>query len=170
MGSGGGVRGLILGMVVVLIPSWSAALDPRKWEGRKKAPAEPIEIRADRMELRRQENVAIYSGRVRASEQDYVIRSERLEVRWDPATQKISELVAEGDVQLETEDARGTCGTASLDVATKAVTMRDAPRLVQGGEFVEGDSIVYAIAERKSTVLGGKGGRVRTLVIPGGRR
>jgi lipopolysaccharide export system protein LptA len=158
--------------IALLTWSWTAlALDPGQWRDRR-APLEgqPVEILADRMELRRQDNLIIYTGNVSVRQPEYKMNSDLLEVRWDPETRKISHLVARGKVRMETEDARATCGMAVLDVAAQAVEMQESPKMVQGGEHVEGEKIVYSLTEKRSTVLGGRGGRVRTLVLPGGKR
>jgi lipopolysaccharide export system protein LptA len=163
-------RSMGLGLLLLCIPTGAGGVEPGRWQQRKEATREPVEIRADSMELRRQENVALYTGNVLVTQPDYTLRSQLLEVRWDPETQKIHQLVARGSVHFQTEDARATCGVAVLDVANQALEMRDSPRLVQGGESMEGDRIIYSIPEKRSTVLGGQGGRVKTYVVPGGRQ
>ncbi len=147
------------------------ALDPNQWKQRKPSlEQEPVEIRADRMELRKQDNLILYTGNVSVTQPQYKMDSDLLEVRWDPETRKIKHLVAKGKVRMEAEDARASCGVAILDVDAQSVEMQESPKMIQGGEHVEGETIVYFFNERRSTVLGGRGGRVRTLVIPGGKK
>jgi|YNPNPStandDraft_1061719.scaffolds.fasta_scaffold05746_3 lipopolysaccharide export system protein LptA len=131
---------------------------------------DPILIRADRMEMRRQENLALYTGHVQASQRDYRLESRRLELEWEPERNKVTRLVARGEVKLFTEEGTATAGLAVLDVASKAIVMTGSPRLLRGEELVEGDRIIYSIPDKKSTVLGGKGGRVKTRLVPGSRR
>lgn len=167
-GLGGGVA---LVFLLLLGGQEGLALDPGRWRGRRSSlEQEPVEIRADRMELRRQENLILYTGNVLVKQSDYKMESQELEVRWDPDTRKIKQLVAKGSVRVETEDARASCGLAIMDVAGQAVEMRESPKMTQGGEYVEGERILYSLAERRSTVLGGRSGRVRTLVVPGGKQ
>jgi lipopolysaccharide export system protein LptA len=160
-----------MGCGLLLCWPWFQAegVDPKSWQKGRGGPDEPIEIRAERMELRKKEDLAVYSGNVVVTQAEYRMRSQELEVRWDAETKKIHLLVARGEVRLDMEDASATCGRAILDVSTRSVEMRESPKMVQGGEHVEGDRIVYSIGDRKSTVLGGQGGRVRTLVVPGAR-
>jgi lipopolysaccharide export system protein LptA len=143
----------------------------RSWNiDKKRLQQEPIEIRARQLELRRKENLAFYTGDVLASQRDYSLKSQRLELRWDPETKKVASLIARGGVRLETVDGRvATAGEAVLDVASQSIVLSESPRMIQGGESVEGDRIIYSIAERKSTVLGGRGGQVKTWVMPGGK-
>lgn len=163
--------GVILGLLCDLwIAQHCGALDPGKWKERQiNSQQFPMEIRAGRMELRRQDNLILYTENVVVQQLDYRMESRELEVRWDPKTRKIKQLVARGSVRVQTEDAQATCGLALLDVAGQSLEMRESPRMVQEGEHVEGERILYFFTERKSTVLGGKTGRVRTRVVPGGK-
>ncbi len=163
--------GLLVCLLSGLCVSEAPALDPAQWKQKEASLKEqPVRIRADRMELRRQQNVIIYSGNVSVTQPQYKMDSDVLEVGWDPETRKIRHLVARGKVRMESEDAKASCGLAILDVSTQSLEMQGSPRMVQGGEHVEGEKIIYSFTDRKSTVLGGKSGRVRTLVIPGGKR
>lgn len=149
----------------------SMALDPVQWRQKEASlQQQPVHVKADRMELRRQESLILYTGNVSVTQPQYRIYSDLLEVRWDPETRKISHLVAKGKVLLEAGDARASCGVAILDVAAQEVEMQESPRMTQAGEHVEGERILYSLSQKRSTVLGGRGGRVRTLVIPGGKR
>lgn len=138
-------------------------------QGSREELQEPILIRADRMEMRRQENLALYTGHVQASQRDYRLEAQRLELNWEPEGKKVTKLVARGEVRLYTDEGTATAGMAVLDVASKAIVMTGFPRLLRGDEMVEGDRIIYSIPDKKSTVLGGKGGRVKTRLMPGGR-
>lgn len=165
---GTGVAGLlVLGSFVPALQ----ALDQSQWKQRRPSLEEqPVQIRADRMELRRQDNLILYTGNVSVIQPQYRLDSDLLEVRWDPDSRKIRYLVAKGKVRMEAEDAKASCGVAVLDVEAQSVEMYDSPKMRQGGEHVEGERIVYLLNEKRSTVLGGRGGRVRTLVIPGGKK
>ena len=145
--------------------------EDRTWSiDKRRLQQEPIEISARQLELRRKDNIAFYSGDVLATQGDYTLRSQRLEMRWDPETGKVSTFTARDGVRLETGDGRvATAGEAVVDLASQSIVMSQSPRMIQAGESVEGDRIIYSIAERKSTVLGGKGGQVKTWVIPGGK-
>jgi lipopolysaccharide transport protein LptA len=127
---------------------------------------DPIEIRADRLEFRRQEHVAVYQGDVTASQEDYVLRCRRLEVIWNPQTKKIARVIAKEAVELQTGRGTATSGQAVLDIAAQTITLTDSPRLVHGKESVEGGTIIYSITQRKSTVLADKDQRVRSRVLP----
>lgn len=163
-----------LGMTAALsLVPWGTvqALDPAQWKHKEASlQGEPVQIRADKMELRRQDNLILYTGNVSVTQPQYKMDSDLLEVRWDPETRKIRHLVAKGKVRMEAEDAKASCGLAILDVAAQSVEMQESPKMVQGGEHVEGEKILYLLNERRSTVLGGRSGRVKTLVIPGGKK
>ncbi len=162
-------RILLVLIAVLVLPATVRGEETGVPKGPGEGLQEPIVIRADRMEMRRQENLALYTGHVQASQGDYRLESQRLELNWEPEGKKVTKLVARGEVRLFTEEGTATAGLAVLDVASKAIVMTGSPRLLRGDEMVEGDRIIYSIPDKKSTVLGGKGGRVKTRLMPGGR-
>lgn len=160
---------LLLLLTVLILSAPVLGEETEVEKGSREGLQEPILIRADRMEMRRKENLALYMGHVQASQRDYRLESERLELNWEPEGNKVTRLVARGEVRLYTEEGTATAALAVLDVASKAIVMTGSPRLLRGEEMVEGDRIIYSIPDKKSTVLGGKGGRVKTRLMPGGR-
>jgi lipopolysaccharide transport protein LptA len=153
------------------LPRWAWPLDPAQWEKKDKELAEsPTVVTAESMEIRLEESLVRYRGNVRVRQPRYFLDAQEMELRWDPQTRKIKQLLAKGKVRMETEDATGSCGLALVDLEKEIIEMTEHPKMVQGGEHVEGEKIVYSIRARRSTVLGGKERRVRTLVVPGGTK
>lgn len=166
-----GLLGLWTGVISALLCGMGWSLDTSQWEKKDKEMVQsPTLVTADSMELRIEESLIRYRGNVRVSQPRYILNAQEMELRWDPETKKIKQLWAKGKVNMETEDAKGSCGLAMVDLEREIVEMMENPKMIQGGEHVEGDRILYSIKERRSTVLGGKGGRVRTVVIPGGTK
>lgn len=130
----------------------------------------PVEIRSQRLELRRPQSVAVYSGQVLAFQEEYQLSCDRLEIHWNPETKKISQLIARGQVRLETDEGFLTSGMGVLDLTSKTIVLTESPQLFRGKESVEGERIIYSIPERKSTVIGGKERRVKSRIVPGGTR
>jgi lipopolysaccharide export system protein LptA len=91
-------------------------------------------------------------------------------VHWNETNRRIEKVIARGDVRLNTREGTATSGLAILDVSRGIIEMRESPRLSREGESVEGYRIVYSIDERRSTVLSGKGKRVKTQLIPKGQK
>ncbi len=166
-------RSLILFIILssLSLCKWAWPLDPAQWDKREKELAEnPTVVTAESMEIRIQESLVRYRGNVRVRQPRYLLDAQEMELKWDPETGKVKQLLAKGQVRMETEDATGSCGLALVDLEKEIVEMTEHPRMVQGGEHVEGEKIVYSIRARRSTVLGGKERRVRTLVVPGGTK
>jgi lipopolysaccharide export system protein LptA len=170
---GGSARGMALGgmiLWILFLPN-DALAEAQPSRGRKASRSQdPLEIQANRLEYRRKEHLTLYSGDVVAKQQEYRLRCKRLEVHWNPHSGKIARVIARGDVKLRTPESLATSGVALLDLPSKAIILSESPRLVSGEESVEGQRIIYSISERKSTVLGGRGKRVRSRLIPGGNR
>lgn len=160
------------GALIFVLLSWKVwGFDQGQWkEMARSMETQPTEVRSDSMEVRKQENLLRYKGNVIVSQPTYRLEAQEVELRWDPETRRIKQVLARGGVRMETEDATGRCGVAVVDVDRGVVEMRESPRMIQRGEHVEGEAVIYSLEERRSTVLGGKTGRVRTMVIPGGTR
>jgi lipopolysaccharide export system protein LptA len=161
---GGGVAALCL-----LIPQPGSGEEMGPSDGPLWRLENPVEIQARTLELRRPENIAVYSGQVVASQQEYQLKCDRLEVYWDPETKKVAQLVARGQVTLETDEGIATAGKGVLDLESKTIVLTESPHLIRGEESIEGERIIYSVSERKSTVVGGKGKRVQSRIIPRGQ-
>jgi lipopolysaccharide transport protein LptA len=131
----------------------------------------PIRIKADRLEYRGLENTTIYIGDVVAEQNEYRLTCQRLEVHWNPQSKKISQIIARGEVKLDTEEGVATSEVGLLNVKSKEIVLTGSPRFDSGEKIVEGQRIIYSISESKSTVLGdGKGKRVKSRLLPKGKR
>ena len=158
---------LLFGLCMLLVPFSITGQQPEDSVGVQDQIRERIEIFSDQLELYLKENKAIYTGKVVVVQKDYRLECGRLEVLWDSEARKISKVSAFEGVGLDTKEGRVTSEEASWDVATRSIVMTGSPKLVKGLNSIEGGKIVYSIDEGRSTILGGKDGRVRTRITPG---
>lgn len=172
-----GFRGWVLGLTLeamilwaVFIPQCAHGEKGNSTDRRASRPQDPLEVQADRLEFRRKAHLTIYSGNVVAEQEEYRLRCHRLEVHWNPESGKIARMIARGKVRLKTKEGLATSEVALLDLPSRAIILSQSPKLVYGKEFVEGQRIIYSISERKSTVMGGRGKRVKSQLIPEGSR
>ena len=118
----------------------------------------PIEITADNLELRQQENKAIFEGRVDVLQDKVRIRAEKLTVSYEGEAGsggKIRNLAADGGVYITsgTDSAKGAW--ARYDVVSRIITMGGGVTLVQGENVIKGDSLVVNLKTGISRVEGG---------------
>ena len=140
----------------------------------------PIEITADSLEVRQEEELAIFTGNVDAVQGDLILRADRLVVyyRANAAESNAIRLIeAFGNVFLSspTETAEGAKGLYNLD--TDKVELTGAVVLTRGESVIRGDRLDMDLATGRtrvsSTVAGtqqnGQGtGRVKALFVPSG--
>jgi lipopolysaccharide export system protein LptA len=160
---------VVIGAVLILLPELTRGEETDELDKQLLRLRNPVEIQSQRLELRRQENMVVYSGEVVASQDEYKLKCETLEIHWNPEEKKIKYLIARGQVALETDEGVVTSGVGILDLTSRLIVLTESPRLLRGDESVEGEEIIYSISERKSTVKGGKEMRVKSRIIPGGK-
>ncbi len=137
---------------------------------------QPIEITSRELEVRQQEQIAIFTGNVVAQQGELLLRADRLVVRYtedeeQAAAQgtKITRIDAEGNVFLSSpnETAHGRSGV--YDVVNEVVTMIGNVIVTQGDNVIRGERMVLDLAtgrSRMESTPGGGEGRVKMRFEP----
>lgn len=126
----------------------------------------PIEITADNLELRQQENKAIFEGRVDVLQDKVRIRANKLIVSYDgkaAAGGKIRNLAAEGGVYITSGKDSAKGAWARYDVVSRIIKMGGGVTLMQGENVIKGESLVVNLESGISRVEGGSTGRVKSI-------
>ena len=135
--------------------------------------AQPIEIVADALEVNQDQQLAIFTGKVAASQGQILLNADRVVVHYSAGggdgVQAISSIDAEGNVFFTTdfETAQGDLGT--YDVENGMITLTGTVVLTRGENVLRGSKLVLNLLNGTSTVEGGAaedGGRVRGLFVP----
>jgi len=170
---------LIQVLIVFLIatPAWpQSAVSPAQklaTEERKKDLEAPIEIDADRLEVRQKEQIAVFDGNVTARQGRLRLKADRLEVHYQPKAEdqtaaaldgNISRLDAVGHVFLSspTETAEGERGV--YDVRKRVVTLEGKVVLTRGKNVLRGRKLVVDLASGVSRLE--SPGRVKGIFSP----
>ena len=104
--------------------------------------SQPIEISSDALEVRQQEQTAVFTGAVDARQGDVRMQAERLIVSYDPDqsdggdTGAIRRVRAEGNVFISSRTETAEGNWAEYDVATGTIVMGDDVALTQGPQNV----------------------------------
>lgn len=128
---------------------------------------QPIEISADSLEVRQNENIAIFQGNVAAAQGRIRLRADRISVHYRPRQTTgvagaiggaISRLDASGNVFISspTEIAQGKSGV--YDVDKKLVSLSGDVILTRGENVLRGERLVINLATGVTTLDGGTGG------------
>jgi lipopolysaccharide export system protein LptA len=135
----------------------------------------PVNIEAETLEVRDQENMAIFSGNVVVVQGDVTLRTARLRVDYEGGArqagqQTIKSLLAEGKVHVTSKDQVVTGDTATFDMATQMITVTGDVVLSQGKNVVRGPKLFVDLntgrARVESSAKAGKPGRVQGVFMP----
>ncbi len=108
-------------------------------EGAKARPV-PVRVEALKLFLDQVRHVARFSDDVVVHRGDAIVRSPRMDARYD-ASGQVTRLEMRGGVDLRQGDRRGTSKNADYDAQTREVVMTGEPRLYDRGDMLEGDRI-----------------------------
>jgi lipopolysaccharide export system protein LptA len=132
----------------------------------------PIQIEADRLEIRDTEKLAIYSGHVRVRQGDTLLEAPELRIFYTgeapatgPAGSAVTRIEAGPNVAVRSGDQTATGNHAVFDMANDLVTLEGNVVLTQGSNIVRGDRLFVNLATKEGRV---EGGRVQTLITPAG--
>lgn len=150
--------------------------------GFKHDSSQPIKISADALEVRQNEQVAVFTGAVDARQGEVRMQAQRLTVTYDPEAEDNTEagairrVRAEGDVFISSTDSTASGNWADYDVATGNITMGDTVTLTQGtgarSNVIGGNSLTINLNTGVAQLQGGvtangTGGRVEMILNPG---
>lgn len=138
---------------------------------------QPIDIRSQRLEFLYAEKRVQYQDEVVATQGEVTLTCNLLTVSYEepaesdgtpppPSTtsqQRLKEIVAEGDVRLESESGYATGRQLVFDQTKRTVTLSGDAVLHEGANQVSGDRVIVYLDERRSVVEG----QARMRLIPG---
>lgn len=142
---------------------------------------QPIRINADSLEVKQQQQLAVFAGNVEAVQGNIVLRADTLRVHYKTDEKgggnTISRLDASGNVFIASpaETAQGQRGV--YDVTAKVITLEGGVVLTRGDNVLRGSRLVLNLATGVSKLEGGvsgagmqgvtrRGGRVQGIFVP----
>jgi len=128
---------------------------------------QPIDITSDRVETYSKENLIIFKGNVMARQKDMVIYADSLEAMIIEGGKGIERVIAGGNVRIQQGLRVASCQKAVFYNIDQKVVLTGDPKVVEGGNVVSGDEIIFDIAQNRIEVKGGTGGRGKAKIHPG---
>ncbi len=142
---------------------------------------QPIRINADSLEVKQQQQLAVFSGNVEAVQGNIVLRADTLRVHYkadkNGGGNTISRLDALGNVFIASpaETAQGQRGV--YDVTARVITLEGGVVLTRGDNVLRGSRLVLNLATGVSKLEGSvsgsamqgttrRGGRVQGIFVP----
>ena len=132
---------------------------------------EPIQIEADRLEVRDAEKLAIYSGNVQVRQGVTIMEAPELRVFYSGEAEggapgsAVERIEAGPSVTVSSEDQTASGNQAVLDMSQDTITMTGNVILTQGPNVVRGERLIVNLATNQGRM---EGGRVQTLITPSG--
>lgn len=149
---------------------------------------QPVEINADTLEVRQQENIAIFTGNVIAVQGDTKLKSDQMIVHYrkksgdsgaaatDAMQGAVERIDVNGNVLLSTPEETASGDKGVYQVSKKLVHLNDNVVLTRGKNILKGNALVYDFTTGKSVIngpavksgqtSGTSSGRVRALFVP----
>ena len=144
----------------------------------------PIQIEADRMESSLEKNIVIFSGHVRANQNDLIINADAMTVRYSGAgiqpssatdipgeglSRQIDKITAKGNVKIVQGDWVATGDTMDFNSDKRIVVLSGNAKARQDQNIVSGEKIILYLDEGRSVVERStqKGERVKAFIYPG---
>jgi lipopolysaccharide export system protein LptA len=143
----------------------------------------PILIEADRMETSQEESIVVFSGHVRANQNDLIIKADAMTVRYlgtevqpnsttdVPAvglTRQIDKITAKGNVKIVQGDWVATGDTMDFNAEKRIVILFGNAKARQEKSMVSGEKIILYLDEGRSVVerSTAEGERVKAFIYP----
>ena len=122
-----------------------------------------VEIEADRLDVNTQKGLAVFQGKVTASKGDILVKGEMLTLSYDSATQKVTSLIAENDVNVFWQDKEALCDKAVYQLDKNTMELIGDVVITKGQEKLSGQKVVVDMTSDTQVVEGGSG-RVKIRV------
>lgn len=127
--------------------------------------AETITIDSDRMEMDQQQNTVVYMGNVVAVRGNVTMKSDTLTATYNPEMQRLTEVVAEGNLEVTQGNRIATGAKAIYNNDDNSIVLTGNPVIRQGNSQVSGCRIIMFINEERGVVEGGCQ-RVKAVIFP----
>ena len=129
----------------------------------------PIDVSADRLNADNARDSVTFEGNVVARQGDVTMYANRLSAAYDPRTNAIERIEAEGDVRFVQGDRIARAPRATFHNLEQRVVLSGGATLQQGENTLQGDSVTIFLRENRAVVTGSEeGGRVRAVINPKG--
>jgi lipopolysaccharide transport protein LptA len=129
---------------------------PAEDPAEKAKPAAPVKVEAAHMQLFKERQLAKFRDDVVVRRGDTVVRSPRMDARYDKDGQ-LTNLEMRGGVDLRQGDRRATGESADYDALKKLLVLTGDPKLYDRGDVLAGDRIDMALESKEVRVERAKG-------------
>lgn len=175
------MRAALAGLALALTPVFPAAAQDASeaFRGFSSASNDPIQIEADRLEVRDEEKLAIYQGNVRVRQGDTLLKTAELRIHYTGEAaggapgSGVERIETAGAVTVQSGNQTAKGDRAVFEMAKDLVTMTGNVVLTEGDNVVRGDKLVVDLKAKKARMVSASSsgsGRVQTIINPNQKR
>lgn len=130
---------------------------------------QPIQIEADRLEVRDQEKLAVYQGNVRVLQGETLLKTAELRVFYAGQAaggapgSSVERIEASGGVVVKSAEQTATGDRAVFEMATDIITLSGNVVLTEKDNVVRGERLTVNLKTKEARI---EGGRVQTILSP----
>ncbi len=125
----------------------------------------PLTIDASVMEVDKGGGKVVFKGDVEARE-TFILCSDELHVHYSEG-QDVTDIIAIGNVRLLKDGKVARAGRATYGRLDGTMVLTENPSITQCSDKVVGTKITFNVNSETALIEGGKGGRVRAVIMPG---
>jgi lipopolysaccharide export system protein LptA len=126
---------------------------------------EMVQVTADHMVSDSRSDQVVFTGNVEARRGGLYVKADRLDVKQDRETKKMTQMVATGNVFIQRGEQSATAERATFFETEQKAVLTGNPHAVEGNTEVWGEEMVFLLSEGNMIVTGGTQ-RVRVQLIP----
>jgi lipopolysaccharide export system protein LptA len=133
---------------------------------------QPIDIDADRFEIRDKDRTAILQGSVKVRQGQLVLDSDKMRVFYDRTNAKnptIKRIDAQGTVRFNSPSEKAESAWGIYDVEERQLTLGGNVKLTRGDNVVQGQRLEVNLITGVTTLDGAAGSKPTAAVAAGGR-
>jgi lipopolysaccharide export system protein LptA len=133
---------------------------------------QPIDINADRFEIRDKDRTAILQGAVKVRQGQLMLDSTKMRVFYDRTSAKnptIKRIDAQGAVRFNSPSEKAESAWGIYDVEERQLTLGGNVKLTRGDNVVQGQRLEVNLITGVTTLDGAAGGKQTAAVANGGR-
>ncbi|HQG31059.1 MAG TPA: LptA/OstA family protein [Deltaproteobacteria bacterium] len=133
------------------------------------AKTDTIDVEADRMDVNKARGTTVFSGNVKATQGDVLIKGAVLTLYSGEDTGKIEKMVVEKNVYIKWQDSESTCEKAVYTPEKKYMELIGNVIITRGQDRVSGQKVTIDMVKDIHVVEGGRSGRVKLRVNSGSK-
>jgi len=157
---------MLLGLSSLGAQAAEVKKNPSPFQGFSSDNGKPVDITSEGLEVHQEEQMAIFTGNVVATQGESTLCAPKLTVYYDNEGQAadvptqsgaIKKLEANGGVVVTAKDQIATGKTGLFDMAANTATLNDEVVLTQGKSVIKGDKLIADLKTGVVKVQGNKG-------------